>query len=45
MDFVKGSIIGIALGGIMAYVEYDKIDSMLRISKRKFKTLKRKSMC
>lgn len=44
MDFVKGSLIGIALGTVMTYTSYDKIDSMVRMSKRKIKNLKKKSI-
>lgn len=43
MDFVKGSIIGATIGGMLAFKNYDKIETMIKASKRKMKNIKKKT--
>ena len=43
MDFIKGSIVGATIGGMLAFKNYDKLETLLKVSKRKMKNMKKKT--
>ena len=43
MNFIKGSIIGATIGGMLAFRNYDKLENMVKVSKRKIKNMKKKN--
>ncbi len=45
MNSIKASLIGMTVGGIVVFKNYEKIEDMLKVSKRKIKSIKRKTNC
>ncbi|MEG0220839.1 MAG: hypothetical protein RR922_01710 [Clostridia bacterium] len=39
MDFIKGTVIGMAIGTFLGFYNEDKIDEVLRYSKKRYKKM------
>lgn len=42
MNFIKGTMLGLAIGTVIGFNNEEKIDQMLRYSKKKYKKMMKK---